>query len=258
MGATFVSDHNGKPTVGDTHRAPIWLLAATLGFHLAACSKQDGPKERIFASQAAAAPAQKPEGTPPEEVTVPAPAPNGEKTEVPAPPGFERVDVVGIAPTEAGHAVVLTGAERALTIFVGETEGLSIQLRLGGQRFHRPLTHDLLDSVIASTGAKLESVRVDRFDDEIFHGVVVLKIRGKSTELDARSSDAIALAIGNEVPIFVRESVLERAGISLDLLPPYEEHPPLGTPGEPDPSLPGQHAPGVSPPPASPRDTVPL
>lgn len=137
------------------------------------------------------------------------------------PAGFEKADVVGVAPTQHGHAIVLQAGERALPIFVGESEGLSIQLRLAGERFHRPLTHDLMDSVLAELGGTIASVRVERYEEEIFYSVVVLEHHAERLELDSRTSDAIALALGHNVPIFVRTSVLDRGSVDLRNLLPH-------------------------------------
>lgn len=136
------------------------------------------------------------------------------------PAGFTRADVVGITPTERGHAIVLQAGGRALPIFVGESEGLSIQLRLQGERFHRPLTHDLMDAVLEELGGTIESVRVDRYEGQIFYSVIVLTHRTERHELDSRTSDAIALALGHKVPIFVRTSVLDSSSVDLKRLLP--------------------------------------
>ncbi len=137
---------------------------------------------------------------------------------VETPLGFERVDVAGVAPTAHGHAVVLATPDRALPIFVGETEGLAIELRLMGGHFHRPLTHDLVDAMLADLGGHIESVRVEREEGHIFYSVVVLLHEGRRSELDARTSDAIALALGNHVPIFVSRTILDAEGVHLDEL----------------------------------------
>lgn len=165
------------------------------------------------------------------------PSPAARRTEAPAEPrdhvpeGFERADVVGVRPTERGHAVVLRAGQRALPIFVGETEGLSIQLRLSGERFHRPLTHDLLDAALAELGGTIESVRVERYEEQTFYAVVVLQHAATRHELDSRTSDAIALALGHDVPIYVRSSVLDSSSVDLQgLLPTDAEDAEKGAP----------------------------
>ncbi len=146
-----------------------------------------------------------------------------------APEGFMLASVVGVTDTDRGQAIVLQAGHRALPIFVGESEGFSIQLRLSGERFHRPLTHDLMDTVLAELGGTIVSVRVDRFEEEIFYSVIVLERDAERRELDSRTSDAIALALGHQVPIYVRTSVLESSSIDLNGLHPDDVEP---TPGE--------------------------
>lgn len=123
----------------------------------------------------------------------------------------------GVAPIGDSSAVLLVDLERkhAVPIFVGDAEALTIQLRLEGRRYARPLTHDLLDSMMKSLGGKVRSVRVDKLDHDIFYGKVVLEDGERRTELDARSSDAVAVALGHSVPIFMAKGVLVRAGIAL-------------------------------------------
>jgi bifunctional DNase/RNase len=126
--------------------------------------------------------------------------------------------VGGVAPTNEGNAVVLMddAAHRGLVLFVGGTEALSIAVRLEQRRFERPLTHDLLDSVVTKLGGEVVSVRVDRLEDDVFFGSLLISKDGRLLELDARPSDALALAIGNSVPVYVAETVLTQAGIDVD------------------------------------------
>ena len=126
--------------------------------------------------------------------------------------------VGGVAPTARGNAVLLVDAARkkAVPIFVGDTEALSIQLRLEKKRYSRPLTHDLLDTTLKQLGAKVEAVRVERVVDNVFHGSVILRQGDKSITLDARTSDAVAIALGNQVPIQVAKEVVEKAAMDLD------------------------------------------
>ena len=137
------------------------------------------------------------------------------------PSGFVRMTVRGVAPTAQGNAVLLVdeNQKRGVPIFVGETEALSIRLRLANRRYARPLTHDLLDSALDQLGAKVEYVRVDKLQNNVFFGTVVLTSGKKYIELDARSSDAVALALGRNVPIFMARPVLDRSAIDLDKIP---------------------------------------
>ncbi len=142
------------------------------------------------------------------------------------PVGFEPVEVAGVAGTNHGHAVVLANQEWALPIFVGESEGLSIELRLSGARFHRPLTHDLMDAMLQELDGHIESVRVEREPNSVFRSVIVLRHQETRSELDARTSDAIAMALGSHVPIFVRSTLLKRDGVRIDELHNHEQRAP--------------------------------
>jgi uncharacterized protein len=137
------------------------------------------------------------------------------------PSGFVRMTVRGVAPTAQGNAVLLVDEQqkRGVPIFVGETEALSIRLRLANRRYARPLTHDLFDSALDQLGAKIEYVRVDKLQNNVFFGTVVMTSGKKYIELDARSSDAVALALGRNVPIFMARPVLDRSAIDLDKIP---------------------------------------
>lgn len=142
-----------------------------------------------------------------------------QKSARPKPPkGFEEVRVKAVIPSTHGNAVMLVdgAAKRALLVFVGETEALSIHLRLQGEHYTRPLTHDLFDDVLEGVGARVHSARVDRLHDDIFFGVVSIEQDGKLRDYDSRSSDAIALALGNDAPIFVASEVMKRASVELD------------------------------------------
>ncbi len=108
--------------------------------------------------------------------------------------------------------------EIAVPIFVGGTEALSIQLRLAKRRYRRPLTHDLLDSILEQLDVTMLRAQVDRLEDNVYIGTVVLRQDKRVISLDARPSDAIALAIGNQVPIYVSQKLVDQAGVKLDEL----------------------------------------
>lgn len=135
-----------------------------------------------------------------------------------APKGFLRVFVANLVSTEGGAAVLLAedpseDAGQVLAIFVGGTEGVSLALRISGERFPRPLTHDLLDRTLAVLGGKVVEVRITRIEGTTFIGALFIGSGGKVLELDARPSDAIALAIGSGAPIYVASEVMKKAGV---------------------------------------------
>jgi uncharacterized protein len=107
-------------------------------------------------------------------------------------------------------------AERYLPIWIGAAEADAIAVRLQEVAVARPLTHDLLRSVIDSLGAQITSVVVNDLANDTFYAHIILDVNGRQLEIDSRPSDAIALAVRARVPIFADESVLDRAGVQLD------------------------------------------
>ena len=107
-------------------------------------------------------------------------------------------------------------SDRYLPIWIGPAEADAIAVRLQEVSVARPLTHDLLRSVIDSLGASVEYVLVNDLANDTFYARIMLQVDGRSMEIDSRPSDAIALAVRAQVPIFADESVLDRAGVKLD------------------------------------------
>ena len=91
-----------------------------------------------------------------------------------------------------------------------------ILIELQGTSSPRPLTHDLLRNVIVDLGAKIVSIVISDLIDDIFYARIILDVDGRHVEVDARPSDAIALAVRAKTSIYVEESVLERAGVALE------------------------------------------
>ncbi|MBF6589200.1 MAG: bifunctional nuclease family protein [Ktedonobacterales bacterium] len=106
-------------------------------------------------------------------------------------------------------------AERYLFIWIANPEAYSIAMELQGTTSQRPLTHDLLKSVINELGGKMTSIIINDLADDIFFARLVLDANGRHVEIDARPSDAIALAVRFKVPILVEENVLTQAGVTL-------------------------------------------
>jgi uncharacterized protein len=137
------------------------------------------------------------------------------------PKGFLEMFVAGVVPSPDGHTLVLVNAEEQvlLPLGIGLTEALSIHGRLEKRRFSRPMTHDLLDHIVAELGGAIVRVQIDDLKDDVFVGTVFIRVPekgGKETKVvsfDARPSDAVALAIGARAPIFVARPVVDRAAI---------------------------------------------
>jgi bifunctional DNase/RNase len=136
------------------------------------------------------------------------------------------VESVRINLSTQARVVILkaTKQERYLFIWIAHSEALAIAVELQGTTSPRPLTHDLLKNVINELGASIVSVVISDLIDEIFYARLILDVDGRHVEIDSRPSDAIALAVRAKTPIFVEDSVLERAGVTLEQ--GEEQHPP--------------------------------
>lgn len=102
---------------------------------------------------------------------------------------------------------------RALTIQTGIYEAASISKGIGGEEAIRPVTHDLFWSAIQALGAKLDRVEIVRVEAPVFYAELVLtRADGEEVRLDSRPSDAVALAVRANAPVFVEDDVMNRAG----------------------------------------------
>jgi bifunctional DNase/RNase len=103
---------------------------------------------------------------------------------------------------------------KAMPIWIAEPEAISIALELQGQRFPRPLPHDLMKELLAALGATLVQVVITQIKDGVFYAKLVLRdAQGEVKELDSRPSDAIALALRVRAPILIADEVFEQAAI---------------------------------------------
>jgi len=107
-------------------------------------------------------------------------------------------------------------AERYLPIWIGPAEADAIAVKLQDVNVPRPLTHDLLSLIIDNLGATVNSIIVNDLKNDTFYAKIVLNVDGGVIEVDSRPSDALALAVRVEVPIYVEDTVLDKAGILLD------------------------------------------
>lgn len=120
---------------------------------------------------------------------------------------------IRISETHDNQVIVLrerSGA-RLLHIVIGLTEALAIDRRIKNVQLQRPMTHDLLSSVIESLGGELEKVVINDLQDHTFFAKLVIRSNGALVEVDSRPSDAVALAAGGEIPLYVEDHVLEEA-----------------------------------------------
>jgi bifunctional DNase/RNase len=107
-------------------------------------------------------------------------------------------------------------SDRYLPIWIGAAEADAIAVKLQGVSVPRPMTHDLLNTIVDALGASINSIIVSDLKNDTFYAKVVLNVDGGQMEVDSRPSDAIALAVRVDAPIYAEEGVLEKAGILLD------------------------------------------
>lgn len=126
-------------------------------------------------------------------------------------------------------------SNRYLPIWIGPAEADAIAQRLHDYSTARPMTHDLLNSVISTLGATVDSIIVSELANDTFYAKIVLQLNGGAMEIDSRPSDAIALAVRADAPIYAAAEVVNKAGVEMDeetgkpILPKGE------TPAEPRP-----------------------
>ncbi len=101
--------------------------------------------------------------------------------------------------------------QRSFPIVIGVVEIFAIDRRLKDIQTPRPMTHDLLDNVIKSLGARIEKIVVNDLRHHTFYAQITLSVDGRTVEIDSRPSDAIALGVASSTPIYVAEHVFEKA-----------------------------------------------
>ncbi|MFN8109013.1 MAG: bifunctional nuclease family protein [Thermoleophilia bacterium] len=105
---------------------------------------------------------------------------------------------------------------RYLAIWIGSTEATAILMKLQGVETPRPLTHDLLASVVGGLEAQVTRITVTELREHTFFAVITLRVRDAEVEVDSRPSDALALAVRTNAPIFVADAVLDENGFVVD------------------------------------------
>ena len=128
------------------------------------------------------------------------------------------IDSIRVSPMNYQRVVILKekDADRYLPIWIGPAEADAIAVKLQDLSVPRPLTHDLLRTIIDTLGASVKHILVSDLQNDTFYAKITLQTNGTATDIDCRPSDAVALAVRAQVPIYVDESVLDKAGILLD------------------------------------------
>lgn len=135
------------------------------------------------------------------------------------------VESVRVHMLSSRHVVILkeAGRDRYLPIWIGPWEANAIAMRLQGATPERPLTHDLFAAVLGALEVRVERILISSLADETFHARLILVRPDARLEIDARPSDAIALAIRLGVPIYAAEAVLDQAALGPDAADEDEE-----------------------------------
>jgi bifunctional DNase/RNase len=119
--------------------------------------------------------------------------------------------IKGVMPTANGCAVFLGNDDKTFVIYVDHSVGNAIQMTLAGVKKERPLTHDLIGSVLLGLGAKLDQVVINDVNGGTFFARILLRMENelgkKIVEIDARPSDSIVLALQQKRPVFVARAV---------------------------------------------------
>ncbi|MHB8509712.1 MAG: bifunctional nuclease family protein, partial [Candidatus Dormibacteria bacterium] len=126
-----------------------------------------------------------------------------------------QVDSIRVHMPSGNHVVILKdhAAEKYLPIWIGIYEANAIALKITGITPERPITHDLMTSIFRDLGAKIERVEVSSLNSDVFYARIRMAVNGRTLDIDARPSDAIALAVRTDAPIMVSDDVLEKAGV---------------------------------------------
>ncbi|MBI2440236.1 MAG: bifunctional nuclease family protein [Lentisphaerae bacterium] len=126
--------------------------------------------------------------------------------------------VTHVSLSNMGFVVMLQGGtdKRTLPIFIGAPEAQAIALHLDHVAVPRPLTHDLLKTIMDNLECRMKRVEICALRENTFFANLVLEWNGVETTIDARPSDAIALALRFAAPIYIAEDVMEAAGVLLD------------------------------------------
>jgi len=128
-----------------------------------------------------------------------------------------QCEILGLSSSPAtggAYAILLKekDSSRRLPIIIGAFEAQAIALEIEGINPPRPLTHDLLKQVIDTLGGSVSEIVIDELRENTFYAKIIMEVSALTYEIDSRPSDAIALAVRTQAPIFVAENVMEAAG----------------------------------------------
>lgn len=139
-----------------------------------------------------------------------------------------KLEIVGMSYSQSqsgAYALILgvSGENRRLPIIIGGFEAQAIAIELEKMKPTRPLTHDLFKNFASHFDINITEVIINKFEEGIFFSTLICEQYGKTTEIDSRTSDAVALAIRFSCPIYALEEIIEEAGIVMEDEPVLEE-----------------------------------
>jgi hypothetical protein len=128
------------------------------------------------------------------------------------------VESIRVSLVTQNRVVILKEIEgdRHLPIWIGAYEAEAIAMELQGIPATRPLPYDLMRSMLADLGARVDQVIISDLTDQVFFARVIIEHQGQTVELDSRPSDAIALAVRTGTRILVTEAIMDQVGVSMD------------------------------------------
>lgn len=136
-----------------------------------------------------------------------------------ASPPFIEMEVKAVRVDAIGHSPVVLLADKegnkVLPIWIGLLEATAIDKELKNMTSPRPMTHDLLHSILNQVQVKVKEVKIVELKDQTYYATLFLKLNKGVIEVDARPSDAIILALKSKIPIFVSAKILDQQGIAL-------------------------------------------
>jgi bifunctional DNase/RNase len=150
-----------------------------------------------------------------------------------------RVEVASLGLDKASNTPVVilreVDGERLLPIWIGPAEASAIAMELAGIKFSRPLTHDLVSTIVGSLGSELVRVLITRVEENTYFASLVFRRNGEMISIDSRPSDSVALALRAAAPIFASAGLLGRTQLEIDQ-PETDDPTPSWMPVEPEPS----------------------
>ena len=130
---------------------------------------------------------------------------------------MQKMSIYGVSFDMVGKQPIVLlrtlDGNKFLPIWIGHPEAAAILMKLQGTPTARPMTHDLLASMLVELNATISRVVVTELRENTFHALIMLRVDGSEIEIDSRPSDALALAVRTEAPIFVADQVIDDSAI---------------------------------------------